>query len=156
MKTSIILLFLIILIGFPSCFDNALNISSIYDPIKSYKFMGDEGKLIDNLFKYSAYTQQTTFQITDSIYDTNAKTVNYYIVIRIKDSSHSLAYYLNFKPDIQNKNLLNLNLTGAFDEKNNTGGFKIDDKGVNSLVKFFENDFLSDFQKKQEVKIIAK
>ena len=144
-RSSKPLLYIIVtFIYFTSC------VSSVYPSVKEYEYLGNMKQLISGLKDLTLKDSNIIFNITDTV-GTDDKTYGLYFNIRIKDNNRNISYEL--KCENNNRNISTIKFIGAHDETNKTGGYKANDSEVKGLLNYFDTQFLTELETKENIKI---
>jgi hypothetical protein len=119
-------------------------VSAVYDPIKTYQFGLTREELRGQLFRVIKTQPHWTIKLTDST-GTDKNDLNYYCDIVFMDETSEYKYNINYKKESSfwdSKVKLEINLIGAFDVGQKTGGYKTEDTDVNRLTDIFEKEII--------------
>lgn len=143
MKILLIFIGVCIISGLVFLLYFASQFSAVYPPIKTYTYKTSASQLEHYITKVVDIDSNLSFRITD-ITGTEYP-YRYYAELLVKEKKHN--YKFNFSYENTNNfwnhnEHLNLNLLGAFDQTNKTGGYLIEEKGVGILIPVFERYFI--------------
>lgn len=143
MKYIKILISIILIFGLGSCIYFVSQFSAVYPPIKKYKFKTNVANLrlaitetLDNPDKYE-------YKFKDTV-GNKENGFAYYVDLRIKNTQMDNDYTFKFYEFQRPANNSSIDLIGAFDKINKTGGYKIKDNDVPRLIDLFDKEFISD------------
>ena len=150
-KYIIILICIIILAVFGGWLYFVSMFSSVYPPIKEYKFKVSASTLrstminvLDNLEKYDYNFKDTVGNVS--------KGYSYYINLKIKGQKMDDRFTFKFYSKKLQPDISKIDLIGAFDNINKTGGYKLKDPDVKKLVEVFEMEFINKLGLKNTLK----
>ncbi len=122
----------------------ASRISTVYPPIKEYKFQTTASDLRLSIIKTLENQDKFEYKFTDTV-GNEQNGYAYYIDLRIKDrqidNNYTFKYYdeERFLGKIKTSKI---DLIGAFDKIHNTGGYKLKDTDVPKLISIFDVEFI--------------
>lgn len=141
LKYIIILVGSIFVLGFVSYIYFVTQFSAVYPPIKEYKFPTNVSGLRLAIIKTLDNHEKFEYQFTDTIGNMD-NGFAYYIVLKIKDPQMDNEFTFKFFEPKGQTNMSRIDLIGAFDRINNTGGYKIKENHVPHLVDIFDKEFI--------------
>lgn len=138
-RTIIAIIFVLVIITAFIYFVSA--VSSVSPPIKKYLYLGSVDQFVSGIQNYASNHPNVAYKITDTVGNHDNGYANY-MTIEIK-KQHNIRYRLMFEPDNNKVIKTNVNLILAYDETNETGGYQMKAKGVQTLVNQFNDIVLS-------------
>ena len=123
-------------------------------PIKEYRYNGNVELLIKNIKKYIIAHPSVSFKVTGVDGDKDLGFVHE-ITISFKLDNHDLTYDLNCREKnlTDDKTITNIELVGANDLTNGTGGYGINAIGMDKLVNIFNSYIIYPLQNEENIKI---
>jgi hypothetical protein len=119
----------------------ATQLSTTYDPIKSYQYSMSMEEVQERLFKAVSSNSNMTLHLKDTT-GTDKEYLHYYADILVEGGSENYMFTISFyKKDSPWDDSLKseVSLIGAFDRVRSTGGYKMEDADVEKLIAVFEN-----------------
>lgn len=130
-------------------------ISCTYPPIKNYTYNGTMSNLVSGIQNYAYTNPHIILTITDT---TGAEKDNPAIYFNVEISKPNQDILYNLECERRGfairKTQTEIKLIGAFNRTNTSGGYKIEDLGVKSLVTIFDSNFLSDLKKQTNISVV--
>ena len=127
------------------CIYFTANISETIPPIRKYGYKGSAHQLIDKIDSLAQNNSKIIFKV-DEILGNKSRGYSYAISITIKDSSKNLLYDLMCSSIHEVKFKTKLQLIGAHNLINHTGGYGIKSDGINELLREFNSNIIVPLQ----------
>lgn len=140
-KYIIILISFLTLVAFAGWIYFVSMFSSVYPPIKDYKFQVSASNLRTAIVKSLENYDRYEYNFTDTV-GSEHKGYAFYIIVRIKGQQMDNEYTFKYYSKKLHPNKSKIDLISAFDKINKTGGFKLKDPDVKRLVEIFDNEFI--------------
>ena len=150
-KYIIILICVIILAVFGGWLYLVSMFSSVYPPIKEYKFQVSSSNLRSTMINVLDNPEKYDYNITDTVGNVS-KGYSYYINLKIKGHDMDERFTFKFYSKKSRPDISKIDLIGAFDNINKTGGYKLKDQDVKKLVEVFEREFIDKLGLKNTLK----
>jgi hypothetical protein len=120
--------------------------SSTYPPIREYSYASEVDLLERLILEVINEDSTITYKKTDTVGGIN-NNYAYYMDISIEDNNDKFKYVIKYG-NYDNSDGSYIKLIGAFDPRNNTGGYKLENEGVTELTELFEQRIINVLEKK--------
>lgn len=120
--------------------------SATYPPIKEYSYNSEVVTIEQLIIKAINKDTNITYKKTETVGGIN-NNFAYYIDITIEDVNDTIKYDIKYG-NYDNSDGSYIKLIGAFDRRNNTGGYKIENEGVPELAELFEQRIINRLEEK--------
>jgi hypothetical protein len=124
-------------------------VSGTIDPIKTYEFNLTKDELRGQLDKITSSIPGCRFRLTDSTGTKDNRA--YHCNIIFLDINRAYDYNIEYEKEENFWNKIsksNLSLIGAFDNRHNTGGYRIEAEDVQRLTDIFEKEIINRLEDK--------
>jgi hypothetical protein len=111
-------------------------VTATIPPIKTYKYIGKPKLLVSDLKMYEATNKYLSVDIIDTLID-EQNTFGYEMIVKYERKGDTLRYHLKCVED-QQSNTTTVELIGAHDLNNDTGGYGLEARGMDILLSDFD------------------
>jgi len=127
-----------------ACVYFVAGITAVSPPIKTYVYRKSITALKDGLKKIAISNKDLSYHAGDITGDANIG-YRYYINVYIKQANRDLQYTIFYdKTDYWfKKNTTQISLVMAYDRTNDLGGYSLKANGIDSLIKIFEQEIIT-------------
>lgn len=152
---TLLVIFFVVAIIVGACFLYfASQFSATYTPLKKYNYKVSALDLQDVIFNLDKSDPTVDCIITDTVGVKGDQA--YYMHLKKRRRGANYSFYIkyddkkNFWSDSVNSEI---KLNGAFDSEQGVGGYRIENIGVENLIKIFEKEFIDKLDKEMLVKV---